>query len=333
MKRLGSTGLNVSDLALGTWGLGGPLREHGASRSYGPMDKNDAIRVIHEALDAGISLIDTADVYGAVESERVVGRALAGRRETVILATKWGHGFDEHNHEQKSPEASPRYVRRALHDSLNRLGTDYVDIYQLHINDLPATQALELASTLQELVGEGLIRFYGWSTNNAASMAEFFELGGGTVVQYQMNALDGPCAMTDWSMAHHCCALVRSPLAMGLLAREHATELRFGPDDIRGPDSPEWLSWFKNGEPSGRWLQLREMLRPVLTRDGRTLAQGAIAWIHANAPHAVPIVGARSVGQVKENFLSSFEPLSNEDLAEVEDLRATWWHTSTNPRC
>ncbi len=157
-QTLGATGITVSRMALGTMMLG----------SYGNTDHDDGIRIIHAALDAGINLVDTADVYSSGESEEIVGKALAGRRDDVVLATKFAlpMGTDP-NH----AGGSRRWVTRAVEDSLRRLGTDYIDLYQMHRFD-PRTDASETLSALSDLVHAGKVRAIGSSTFPAELIVE-----------------------------------------------------------------------------------------------------------------------------------------------------------------
>jgi aryl-alcohol dehydrogenase-like predicted oxidoreductase len=157
-QTLGATGITVSRMALGTMMLG----------SYGNADHDDAIRIIHAALDAGINLVDTADVYSSGESEEIVGKALAGRRDDVVLATKFAlpMGTDP-NH----AGGSRRWVTRAVEDSLRRLGTDYIDLYQMHRFD-PRTDVSETLSALSDLVHAGKVRAIGSSTFPAELIVE-----------------------------------------------------------------------------------------------------------------------------------------------------------------
>ena len=166
MKRtLGRSGIEVSALGLGCWAIGGPFWAGETPLGWGEVDDNESIRAIHAALDLGINFFDTANVYGAGHSERILGRALAGRRSQVVIATKFNAVFDEETRQVIGADASPEGIRRACEDSLRRLNTDYIDLYQFHDNGYPADQAEPVRETLEELVKEGKIRFYGWSTD------------------------------------------------------------------------------------------------------------------------------------------------------------------------
>lgn len=157
-RPLGRTGVSVSRLCLGTMMFG----------SWGNPDHEESVRIIHAALDAGINLIDTADVYGAGESEEIVGKALAGRRDDVVLATKFHHPMGEDPNQRGN---SRRWIIRAVEDSLRRLGTDWIDLYQVHRPD-PSTDVEETLSALTDLVRQGKVRYIGGSTFPASQIVE-----------------------------------------------------------------------------------------------------------------------------------------------------------------
>src|ERR1700727_4060685 len=148
-RTLGRTGVRVSPLCLGAWMFGG----------WGNPDHDESIRIIHKALDAGINFVDTADVYSRGESEEIVGRALKGRRDGVVLATKFGLPMGP---DANQGGGSPRWIMRAVEDSLRRLGTDYIDLYQMHRPD-PGTDLDETLAALSDLVRSGKVRAIGSS--------------------------------------------------------------------------------------------------------------------------------------------------------------------------
>ena len=157
-RPLGRTGVSVSQFCLGTMMFG----------SWGNPDHDESIRIIHAALDAGINFIDTADVYGAGESEEIVGKALAGRRDDVVLATKFHNPMGEDLNQRGN---SRRWIMRAVEDSLRRLGTDWIDVYQVHRPD-PSTDVEETLSALTDLVRQGKVRYIGSSTFPASQIVE-----------------------------------------------------------------------------------------------------------------------------------------------------------------
>jgi len=322
MKRtLGRSGIEVSALGLGCWAIGGPFWAGETPLGWGEVDDNESIRAIHAALDLGINFFDTANVYGAGHSERILGRALAGRRSQVVIATKFNAVFDEKTRQVIGADASPEGIRRACEDSLRRLNTDYIDLYQFHDNGYPADQAGPVRETLEELVKEGKIRFYGWSTD-FPDRAEVFAQGPHcTAIQFQLNVLDDNPAVIALCEKYNLAAINRGPLAMGLLTGKYTLQTRVSADDVRGEKSPEWMRYFRDGRPNPEWLAKVEALREILTSGGRTLAQGALAWLWARSPQNIPIPGFRTVAQVQENAAAmQFGPLTPEQMREIEAI-------------
>ncbi|MDP9374823.1 MAG: aldo/keto reductase, partial [Chloroflexota bacterium] len=172
-RRLGRSGVEVSALGLGCWAIGGQFWRDGRPRGWGQVDDAESIRALGRALDLGVTFFDTADVYGCGHSERVLARALAGRRDRVVIATKFGNVFDEASRQAFGTDTSPGYVRRACEASLRRLNTDYIDLYQFHVGNCGLDEALAVREALEGLVGEGKIRHYGWSTDRAENARLF----------------------------------------------------------------------------------------------------------------------------------------------------------------
>lgn len=194
----------------------------GQPLGWGTVDDEESVRAVHRALDLGVTFFDTADTYGAGHSERVLGRALAKRRDQAVVATKRGNVFDEHTRTLTGTDDSPGYVRRALTASLRRLGTDHVDLYQLHLSDADPARAAELRDVCEELVTEGLIRSYGWSTDDPARAAVFAEGRHCTAVQHALNVLQDAPELLGTAHSLGLAAVNRSPLAMGLLGGRRA---------------------------------------------------------------------------------------------------------------
>lgn len=211
--------------------------------------------------------------------------------------------------------------RAALGDGgLRRLGTDHVDLYQLHLNDLSTSAALDLIDTLEDLVSEGKIRAYGWSTDHPRSAAAFAAAGAHcATVQHDQSVLRDNAAMLAVCDTYDLASINKGPLAMGLLT---GATRAVGSDDIRG-EAPPWLVWFTDGRPTPKWAQRVTRIRAALTADGRTLAQGALGWLLARSPRTVPIPGCRTVAQAAENIGTLARgPLPADAYAEVERLLA-----------
>ena len=321
MRKLGRSGIEVSPMGLGCWAIGGPFWAGETPVGWGDVDDEESIRAVHAGLDLGITLLDTANVYGAGHSERVLGRALAGRRASVVIATKFNAVFDEDTRQIIGSDPSPAGIRQACEDSLRRLNTDYIDLYQFHDGGYPLDQAGLVRQTLEELVLAGKIRAYGWSTD-LADRAEMFAQGPKcAAVQVQLNVIDSNPAMLAVCEKYDLAALNRGPLAMGLLTDRYTADSRPAANDVRGAKSPCWMKYFKEGKPNPVWLRKRDAVREILTSGGRTVAQGALAWLWARSEKTLPIPGFRTVAQVNENGgAMMFGPLSSEQMAEIDRL-------------
>jgi len=320
-RTLGRSGIKISALGMGCWAIGGPFWSGETPNGWGEVDDDESIRAIHAALDGGVNFFDTANVYGTGHSERVLAQALGGKRANVVIATKFNAVFDETTRQVTGSDSSPAGIRKACDDSLRRLETDYIDLYQFHDNGFPADKAAPVRDTLEELVKEGKIRAYGWSTD-FADRAEVFAQGKNcTSIQLQLNVLDDNEAVVALCEKYNLAAINRDPLAMGLLTGKYDTETKPSIDDVRGEKSPAWLKYFKDGRPNPDWLKKMEAVREILTSGGRTLAQGAIGWLWARSQQTIPIPGFRTVKQVEENCGAlKFGPLSDEQMKQIREL-------------
>ncbi|HCT76807.1 MAG TPA: aldo/keto reductase [Micromonosporaceae bacterium] len=320
-RTLGRSGIEVSALGMGCWAIGGPWSQGDQPLGWGKVDDDESIRTVHRALDQGVTFFDTSSNYGAGHSERVLGKALAGVRDRVVIASKFGYTFDEATKRATGEDASEAYLRSCLDDSLRRIDTDYIDLYQLHLGGLPIPQALDLIGPLEDLVAQGKIRAYGWSTDDPERAAAFAAAGRHcTAIQVDLSLLRDNAAMVEVCEKQIQAGINRGPLAMGLLSGKYQQGLTVGSDDIRGR-APEWLSFFKDGVAVPEWAARVEAVRDVLTSGGRTLAQGALAWLWARSPMMVPIPGCRTVAQAEENAgAMAFGPLSPAEFTEVELL-------------
>lgn len=320
-RTLGRSGIEVSALGLGCWAIGGPFWEGSEPHGWGEVDDAESVRAIHAALEMGVTFFDTANVYGAGHSERVLAQALAGRRGQVVIATKFNALFDEDTRQVTGSDSSPAGIRKACEESLRRLDTDYIDLYQFHDNGFPPEKAGPVRDTLEELVSQGKIRAYGWSTDFPAS-AEFFAAGEHcTAIQAQLNVLDDNPAIAAVCQKHDLGLINRGPLAMGLLTGKYRAGVRPSIDDVRGERSPEWMKYFRDGEPNAEYLKMLDAVREILVSGGRTLAQGALAWLWARSEKTLPIPGFRTVKQVQENAAAmEFGPLTQAQFDEIETI-------------
>ncbi len=320
-RKLGRSGIEVSALGMGCWAIGGPFWSNGTPNGWGEVDDEESIRAIQRSLDLGVTFFDTANVYGAGHSERVLARAFNGIRQKVVIATKFNAVFDEATRQVTGSDSSPAGIRAACEDSLRRLETDYIDLYQFHDNGFPAEKAGPVRETLEALVREGKIRAYGWSTD-FPDRAEVFAQGPKCAsIQLELNVLDDNPAVVALCEKHNLAAINRGPLAMGLLTGKYTAESKPSIDDVRGEKAPTWMKYFKDGKPNPDGLARVQAAREILTSGGRTLAQGALAWLWARSPQTLPIPGFRTVAQVEDNC-GALErgPLSAEQFREIESI-------------
>ncbi len=326
MKRiLGRSGIEVSAVGMGCWAIGGPWNFLGSPAGWSVVNDDESVRAIHAALDLGANFFDTAANYGCGHSERILGKAIRAHREKVVIATKFGYQVDEAGKnvlpygakEEDSDVAS--HVRADLEASLKRLGTDYVDVYQLHVWGLSIERALEVRVVLEGLVQEGKVRTYGWSTDRTDAIAAFSTSPNSGVVQQQFNLFDGDPRLLALCEKLNLASINRGPLGMGVLTGKFTPSATFPDDDVRS--HARWFSGLKDGHPNPEWLKALDSIRAVLTSGGRTLAQGALAWIWGRSEKTIPIPSFKTVAQVEENCKAmDFGPLTKGQMEEIDGI-------------
>ena len=323
-RTLGKSKLEVSALGMGCWAIGGPWTwdqpgQRPFPAGWGTTDDDESIRAVHAALDMGVNFFDTAANYGAGHSEVVLGRALKGKRDKAVIATKFGHIVNE---EKKvvygDPDLIIKNVRTDVENSLRRLQTDYIDIYQLHEGGYDPKLALELQVVLEELVSAGKIRWYGWSTDIVDSAHEFASGAHCTSIQFRLNAIYDNAGMRKVCADFDLAGINKDPLNKGILTGKFNSTSKFPDDDIRSRAD------FSDPEIVKR-LQIVDEVRDILTANGRTMAQGALAYIWALDERMVPIPGFKSVGQVKDNAgAMEYDPLTEAQVKEIQGIVAKY---------
>jgi aryl-alcohol dehydrogenase-like predicted oxidoreductase len=320
LKKLGNSGIEVSPMGLGCWAIGGLFRLFGEPDGWGEVDDAESVRAVRRAVELGVTLFDTADAYGTGHSEEVLGEALEGVRESVVIATKGGYVHDREKREVYGEDTSPAYIRGALEASLKRLGTDYVDVYQVHNGDVPEENIGPLFHELDKLKAEGKIRAYGWSTYGAANVGTFASKTKGAVIQTKANIFTYDGAAHTACERNGLACLCNTPLGMGFLSGKFTADTRFGPDDVRS-SAFGWTEYFKNGKPKPEFLRRMSAIREVLQSGGRTAAQGALGWLWAKSFVNIPIPGFKTLKQAEENARAmAFGPLDNAQMAQIETL-------------
>jgi aryl-alcohol dehydrogenase-like predicted oxidoreductase len=315
-RKLGRSGIEVSAMGMGCWAIGGPWWwSDSRPMGWSQVDDAESIRAIHAALDMGINFFDTAANYGAGHSERILGQALSGRRDRVVIATKFGHIVDEETKiVDDAGDALVGNIHQDCEISLRRLGTDYIDIYQLHAGSYPAEEAVAVRDVLDELVAQGKIRAYGWSTDHVDRARVFANGEHCASIQFSLSVFNDNSEMRALCDEFDLGSINKKPLSSGILTGKFTPESTFPENDFRRTlDFQE--------ERYARLLRQVDELREMLTSDGRTLAQGAIGWIWARSNRAIPIPGFKTVAQVEENAAAvEFGPLSQKQMQEVERI-------------
>lgn len=309
-KRLGSDGLTVSPLGVGCMGM--------AAETYGPADEDEAIATLHRAFDIGLTFLDTSDVYGPYKSEQIVGRALKGRRDGVVVGTKFGIvPADPMNpiaggHEM-GVDGRPEYVRSACDASLRRLGIDHIDIYYQHRLD-PNVPVEETVGALSELVGAGKVRYLGLSEVNASILERAHGVHPISAVQaeYSLWSRDIEYELLPTARRLGVGTVAYSPLGRGFLSGRIRSIDDLAPDDYRRVN-PRFM-----GANFRRNLDLLDALNALAERLGCSTAQLALSWVLSQGDDVVAIPGAETRAQLEDNAGTLRLVLTDAELAEIE---------------
>ncbi len=307
-RTLGSTDQD-SDLTVSALGLGCM----GMSEFYGRTDEAEAIATIHRALDLGVTLLDTADMYGPFTNERLVGRAVQGRREQVVVATKFGNVRDPDNPKARRIDGSAGYVHAACDASLDRLGVDHIDIYYQHRVD-KTVPIEETVGAMAELVQAGKVRRIGLSEASAATIRRAHATHPVTALQseYSLWTRDIEDEILPTLRELGIGLVPYSPLGRGFLTGTIAT-----PDDLADDDFRRHNPRF-TGSALTRNLALVDAVRRIAAGKGVTAAQLALAWVQAQGNDVVPIPGTKRTRYLEENVQADHVRLTDEDLAALD---------------
>jgi len=302
-------------LGMGCWAIGGQFFDGEMQLGFTGHDDAESIATVHAAYDAGVRLFDTAPVYGAGHSERMLGEALKGRSD-VTISTKIGLRFDENSRQVLGEDIDPADLTAALNSSRTRLQRDHLDIVFLHLNTLPVAKAEPLFDVLEEEIAKGRVGAYGWSCDFPDAVNAVATRPGFLLVQHAMNVFFDAPSMMDVVNRHELASFNRSPLAMGLLTGKFNEGEAIRPGDVR-LNNLHWMDYFKDGKVTPDFIARVEAVRDLLTVGGRSLAQGALGWLWAKSPATFPIPGARTPGQAIHNakaleFGALPEPVMNE---------------------
>jgi len=319
-RKLGKSDFQVSAIGMGCWAAGGPWTweqpgEDPFPAGWGKVDDSESMQAIRTALDLGINFFDSAANYGAGHSEKILGEALGGKRGQVIIATKFGHVVNEADKVvYKDDQQVLDNLRQDCENSLRRLDTDYIDIYQFHEASYDPQLAPDVMEILEQLVKEGKIRYYGWSTDIVDRARIFADGEHCTAIQFALNINHDNPEMRALCSEFTLAGINKSPLNKGILTGKFNPDSTFPADDIRHQLD------FHEGVPAERLKQV-DALRDVLTSQGHTLAQAALAYILALDERMVPIPGFKSVQQVKENANTlQLGPLNDGQMEKIADI-------------
>ncbi len=306
-RNLGSQGLTVSAEGLGCMGM---------SAFYGAFDDAESTATIHRALDLGITLLDTADMYGPFTNEILVGKAIADRRDKVVLATKFGNEVDENGKRTGGINGRPEYVRAAVEASLQRLNVDVIDLYYQHRVD-PDTPIEETFGALGELVAAGKVRYLGISEAAPETIRRAHATHPLSAVQTEYSLFtrdvedDGVLStVRELGIGF----VPYSPLGRGFLSGRIRSIDDFDADDFRR-SSPRF-----QGENFAKNLDVLDQVVAIAERKGVTPSQLALAWVLAQGPDIVPIPGTRRIANLQENVAAVDIVLSDEDLAAIDQV-------------
>ena len=314
-RQFGRTGLKVSAVGFGCWEIGG---------TYGRIDESQFQRAVAQAIDSGINCFDTAEAYGMGVSEEALARALGGRRNNVVIATKFGVGYEEMPNRRDS---SRERVLASIDKSLQRLRTDHVDVYLVHWPD-PNTPLEETMRALDDVVRQGKVRFIGVSNFRLAQIEECARLRRIDVVQYAWNMFDRrmQAEIFPYCAAQQIAVMAYGSLAYGMLSGTFHAGMSFDENDWRSRGGNLGsLNLFRTlfgPEHFPRNLAAVEELKRLAAKYGKSLPQFALRWTLSNPVVGTALVGFRASAEVTENLGALGWDISNADIAEIDAILA-----------
>jgi len=304
-RPLGTSGLMVSEICIGTWAIGG--------ENWGEINDEESVAAIRKAIDLGINFIDTADIYGRGHSEEIVGKAVQGRRQDVIIATKVANRWNDKG--ERWTDCSYDYILQAVQASLKRLNTDYIDVYLIHRPD-PDTPQEETMRALEKLLQDGVVRAAGVSRYNREQIEEAQACLKLHAAQYPLNMFRRKeiAPILPFCHANTIGMMAYAPLSKGVLTGKFSIDTQFPEDDLRS------RSGDFQGDLFARRLQAVEALKPIAAKYGKSLAQLAISWNLCQTGVTIALVGVKRPAQVVENAGGAGWAIEASDLAAIERI-------------
>ena len=303
-RKLGSQGLEVSSIGLGCMPM---------SQSYGPADEGESIATLHRAIELGCTFFDTAEAYGPYKNEELLGKAFKGRRDEVVIATKFGFRFDGDKQVGVDRDSRPETIRAAVEGSLRRLGTDHIDLIYQHRVD-PAVPMEDVAGTVADLAGQGKVRFFGLSEAGVANIRRAHAV-------YPVSAVQSEYSLWERNLEADVIPVLRelgiglvpfSPLGRGFLTGEVKRAEEYPENDHRHGD-PRY-----QGENFDANVQAAKAVADIAASKGAKPAQIALAWLLHKGPDIVPIPGTKRRNYLEENIAAEKVRLDAADMAALD---------------
>ena len=309
-RQLGSTGRTVHPVGLGCMGLSWAYHDAAVDEAVG-------VDLIRHAIDLGVDHFDTSDAYGPLTNESLLGRALAGRRDRVTIATKAGLTLEDAAAYKYGRDGRPEHIRRAADGSLSRLGIDVIDLYYLHRVD-PKVPLEDTWGALADLVAAGKVRWLGISEPTLAQLEQVSAIHPVTAVQSELSlwTRDHIAEIVPWCRTHGASFVAFSPLGRGFLTGAIAADARFGPGDFRST-LPRFTA-----EAVAANQRIVDAIRAIADRRGATPAQVALAWVLARGSHVLVIPGTQRRKYLEQNVAAADIELTSPELAELDAIPA-----------